>query len=118
MHDRVADVSRTAAARLAAELDPRLPREVETELARRNSGIPGELAVDATSLGGLLVSLAALACTICADLGRARKAPTADAVARQVRAILQGRPTLAVLTVTEQEHLIDVVVAEVVRTAP
>jgi hypothetical protein len=80
-----ARIARRAAARLAGEVDPDLPEQVERALAEDPLGRAPERALDPVSLGSLIVSLVALGWTIHRDLKRDREAAQADRAAQAER---------------------------------
>jgi hypothetical protein len=114
MADPVEEVSRAAAQRLAAELGDGLVIDVEAALQGRPPGSPDQY-FDPISLGTLIVSVATLAWTMYKDTRhKTEKAPPADVLARRVRVQL-GADTVAS---EQRDRVIDVVVTEIIRTAP
>jgi hypothetical protein len=77
-------IARRAAQRLAGEIDPTLPDLVEHELAKDPLEQSHKRPLDPISLGGLIVSLAALGWTIYRDLKNDRKAAQKSVAAKRV----------------------------------
>ncbi len=89
MTDPSADVARSAAAILAADLGPGLPAEVEAALAARDTA----RRPDRVSLASLIVSIATLAWQVYTDQRKHTPDPPADSIARQVRITLRDQDT-------------------------
>lgn len=116
MNEQVASTARTAAQRLAPEFGDRLPIDVERKLHESVGVAPPDQYVDPVSVASLVVSIAGLAWTIYKDLRRQTASPPARVVARCVRVETPAAVDGAV-TITQQDHLIDVVVEETIRHA-
>jgi len=72
--DAETQIARRAAQRLAGDIDPTLPDQVEQELAKDPLEQSHERPLDPISLGGLIVSLVSLGWTIYRDLKKDREA--------------------------------------------
>jgi hypothetical protein len=93
MTDPSADVARSAAAILAADLGPGLPAEVEAALAARDTARRPDRYLDPVSLASLIVSIATLAWQVYTDQRKHTPDPPADSIARQVRITLRDQDT-------------------------
>ena len=82
---RTDEIARRAAARLAADLGPALPAQVERELARDPLERPAERFLDPISLGALVVSVASLGWTVYHDLKEDRAKAGRDRAAEAER---------------------------------
>lgn len=116
MMDLVADIARASAQVLAAELDPRLPLDVERELDLQRPDARQEQYVDPVSCASLIVSVAALAWTIYQDLRRQTAKPSPSVLARRVRVEANHEVTSDVATKVQRDRIISVVVEQIIRT--
>jgi hypothetical protein len=121
MTDPVADVARSAAVILAADLSPNLPADVEAALAvRDNSGHrpdrydPAAIAGLGTGAASLVVSIAQLAWSVYSDRRNQSDEPSPDSITRRVRMTLRDQDT-ALLPGTER--ITEVVVTVIVSQA-
>jgi hypothetical protein len=112
--------ARRVAARLAADIDPGLPEQVERALAEDPLERPPER-VDPISLGALIVSIASFGWTVYRDLKKDRDAAREDPAARAKRLAtrLQEEGTDAIrlpagLTAEQRSRIIGVVAEEIV----
>ena len=118
-----AQAARRAAARLAADMDPGLPEQVERALAEDPLGRAPERALDPVSLGSLIVSLASFGWTVYRDIKEDRDAAQADRAARAERLAARLREDgidaarLPVEVTVEQRNLVIGVVAEEIVAA-
>jgi hypothetical protein len=118
----VDDIARRVAARLAADLSPALPEQVEQELARDPLEQPSERLVDPISLGALIVSIASLGWTIYHDLKKdhATAAPDQAKEIEWLAEELQAQPETqlrpANLIPEHHELIIAAIAAEIVRS--
>jgi hypothetical protein len=102
--------ARSAARRLASELDPSLRTQVETALeARDGDGRPQQY-VDPVSLGSLIVSAAALAWTIYKDQRGKTPRPAPKAIVEQVELELPANDPVPPV---QRARVIEVAVEEV-----
>jgi hypothetical protein len=113
--DFAGDVARRAAERLAGEIDPRLPIDVEAEL--HGTTAQPERYLDPVSVAGLVVSIASLAWTIGKDLRAHKTKPTAALVARRIRITLDAGNTTDLPAAT-RDRVIDVVIDEALTALP
>lgn len=110
-----ARIARRAAVRLAGEVDPDLPEQVEHALAKDPLGQAPERALDPVSLGSLLVSLVALGWTIHRDLKQDRDAARAEQLAARLREEAVAR--LPAWLAEGQRALVVAVIAEEIAAA-
>lgn len=111
---RVRRAARAAARRLAHEVSPSLPAQVEDVLAARGGDRPPDhFAIDVVALGSLVVSAASLAWTVVNDRRKEGAKPSREAVARQVLLELE-LPGDDGVTVEQRVRIIDIVVEEFV----
>lgn len=103
--------ARAAAQRLERENNPGLRAEVEAVLAARQTGSAAPRYADPVALASLIVSIASLAWTVYADLRKQTHHPSADKVAGEVQNTMDDSGQQA------PDHIVDVVVAEVIRAA-
>jgi hypothetical protein len=103
--------ARAAARRLEKEGNPGLRAEVEAVLAARQTGFAPRRYADPVALASLIVSIATLAWTVYADLRKQTPHPSADEVAGKVRDTIDDSGQQA------PDHIVDVVVAEVIYAA-
>jgi hypothetical protein len=114
MTDPSADAARSAAVILAPDLGTNLPAEVEAALAARDAPLRPDRYLDPVSLASLIVSIATLAWTIYSDQRKKTPEPSADVVARHVRAELRQQDG------TGQEdtgRITEIVVNEIIEVA-
>jgi hypothetical protein len=116
-----AQTARRAAARLAADINPGLPEQVERALAEDPLERSPERVVDPISLGALIVSIASFGWTVYRDLKRDREAARDDQAARAKRLAtrLQEKGTDAIrvpegIASEQRSRIIDVVAEEIV----
>jgi hypothetical protein len=110
VNDPIATAARAAAQRLGADTNPRLAAEVEATLAGRESApsAPPHY-FDPISLAGLIVDAASFAWTVYTDLRKRTAHPMPEVVARTVRVKLRDSDQ------TVPDHVVDVVVTEIVK---
>ncbi|MEU3862585.1 hypothetical protein AB0F03_35580 [Streptomyces sp. NPDC028722] len=119
MHDVIEQAARAAAHRLAGPQHPTLAEEVEEALATEGTAkAPGQY-LDATALGGLIVTIANTAWMIYNDIrSRSSATPDLDAITRRVRQQLQQIETPAPsLDPGEQARIINPTVEETLNAA-
>jgi len=114
MTDLIAETARNAAHRLAADLGPALPTDVEATLHTGGAPPGPDRYLDPVSLGGLIVSVATLAWTVYTDLKKRTPAPSRDVVVRTIRVQLSDTANLDPAT---RDRIIDVVVSETASLA-
>jgi len=112
--DTVVRTARAAAQRLAVDLGDQLPGDVEAALHALDGAPMAERYVDPISLAGLVVSVATFAWTVYRDLQNETASPAREIVERRVR--VQVRETDASAPPRQQDRIIEVVVAEVMRS--
>lgn len=111
MDDVPAHAARAAARALAGELGDQLPGDVEAMLHTREDTPAPDQYVDPISLAGLIVSVASFAWTVYRDLKTKTDAPARDVIERRVR--LQVRESEISAPPAQRDHIIEVVVAEI-----
>jgi hypothetical protein len=104
--------ARAAARRLAAELGPQLPADVERALQLRGASQQPDRYLDPVSLGSLIVSIATLAWTAYTDLKARTATPASEVVARTVRVQLEPPGELPP---DQRDRIIAVTVEETIR---
>jgi tetratricopeptide (TPR) repeat protein len=107
--------ARSAARRLASELDPSLRTQVETALEARDGDERPQQYVDLVSLGSLIVSAAALAWTIYKDQRDKTPKPALNVIVTQVDLKL---PDSEPIPPIQRARVIEVVVGEVLDDRP
>jgi hypothetical protein len=116
--DPEAQIARRAAQHLAGEIDPTLPAQVEQELAKDPLEQRSER-FDPISLGGLIVSLAALGWTIYRDLKKdreaAQQAASAEHLADELREEAKANGWLAGFKPQQQALIIDGIAQAIVE---
>jgi hypothetical protein len=115
--DPARTIARNVAVQLAGEYGRELPVEVESALLRIPAGSrleeePTQF-VDPFEIAGLIVDVAALACGIYAVLRREKPRPEREELIRTVRVRMAEHADLDAAT---RDHVIEVVVAETIRT--
>jgi hypothetical protein len=117
VNDRVAEVARAAAERLAAETgDVRLPMEVERRLHGSAGGERGPVQyLDPVSLAELLVSITSLALAIYQQVRRHDDEPVAEVIERRVRVETVELPGIAALGPGQRDRIVSLVVEETIR---
>jgi hypothetical protein len=111
-------IARRAAQRLAGNIDPQLPAQVEQELAQDPLEQSPER-LDPISLGGLIVSLVALGWTIYRDVKNdreaAQKAAMVQRIADQLRKKAQENGLLSTVDPQRQTLIIDAIAQAIVE---
>ena len=104
------DIARSAAAKLARELDPALPAYVERQIEAGSEGGKQFIEPGTTiALASLLVSMASLAWTIYRDLRKETARPSLDVVRTRVRVQLELPEGVSL---TQRDQMIAVVVEQ------
>lgn len=112
IEDRVGATALAAALRLAPECGQRIVADVEVALDRRDFSQPPEQYLDPISLAGLIVSVAALAWSVYADLRSRTRRPPADAIERTMRVRLRSTEAIEP---SQRDRIVEVVVEETLR---
>ncbi|GAA4199967.1 hypothetical protein [Microbispora amethystogenes] len=110
MTDPAAEGARAAAHRLAVQHGPSLTMDVEAALHARDTSRKPDQYIDLISLGSLIVSVAALAWTVYADLQKKTDTPSTDVVTRRVRTELRRTRTVT----AQDDEIVTVAVEETI----
>jgi hypothetical protein len=109
--DAETQIARRAAQRLAEDIDPTLPEQVEQELAKDPLEQRDEKPLEPISLGALIVSMAAFGWTIYRDLKKdreaAQQAATVQRLTDQLREEATANGWLAKFSPQRQASIID-----------
>ena len=122
--DIIDEIARRSAARLA-DIDPRLPDQVEQALAEDPLSRPAERVIDPISLGALVVSIASLGWTVYHDTRKDRataKLDRAGKIGRLTEQLREARPEIASapsdITPERRTQIISVIAAEIIGSDP
>ena len=109
-----AEISRRAAARLAPEIDPKLPQMTERVLSVGDSGVEQYELGTAIAVASLLVSMVGVAWQVYQDLKKKTQRPSRDVFVRRMRVQTRERTEL---DGSKRDRMVEVVVDEVMAAA-